>query len=583
MSRPIWPTAFLLAALALVHPPVDAAAQDAQALVPLPGSTDGVVVTEVEVATRGSTGDAVADGDLARQARDLLGVAPGATFEAALADSATLRLRRLPGVRNATWRLARGINPNRVVFTVNLDLAPQRGQGRPEGLLSDGRGFPLLWRDDRSLLTLTLNGGVGGYSDLNPWFRRAPTFTRRNPLVRDPALGAGTGARASWFENAIEVGLAGATQIGDSAFYAYGALSWIAVSSAGRDIFRDDTRSTFNIEKGYAGLAYVAPDGSFNGSLSAGRQTFTLNDGFLISQFGSQSNAGPRPGVYLAPRTTLDNSVLARGSWGRWTLQGFYLDPNEYEPIESNTRLAGANLRYTVTPSFYGDATVFTVLNSDTRYSLPDGRTANREGLTTVAGHLRWADAAVAKGVWLESELAHQTSTSVPMNAWAGYGTVGYLASSLPWTPSLSYRLSIFTGDNPRTRTFERFDPIYSGGLSEWLQGISLGKVLTPANRVSHRLRANVSPFKGLDLTLDWFVHRAERLNNRGGNPALAQLASDDLGQELQATLRWAVNRNLYVLAVAGHAVPGRAIKLATPMGSAKPWSTFQTQLFWTF
>lgn len=84
-------------------------------------------------------------------------------------------------------------------------------------------------------------------------------------------------------------------------------------------------------------------------------------------------------------------------------------------------------------------------------------------------------------------------------------------------------------------------------------------------------------------MTLDWFVHRADRLDNRGGNPALAQLSSDDLGQEVQATLRWAVNRNVYVLGVVGHAVPGRAIKDATPTGAAKPWSTVQGQVFWTF
>ncbi|PSC04084.1 hypothetical protein SLNSH_15885 [Alsobacter soli] len=574
---------FLAAVAMLLLAAASTRAQDGQVLIPLPAGSDGVVVTEISIEARGSTGDPGRDSELKGEARRLVAIAPGESFDIALADGTALRLRRLPGVRNATWELRRGVNPDRVVLLLRLDLAPGRRGPEPEGLVATGSGFPLLWRSDTAMLTLTLNGGVGAYSDRNPWFRQAPVFTRGNPLVRNPGLGAGTGASTSWAENATEAGLAGAVQLGGSAFYAYGALSWIAVSSAGRDIFRDDTRATFNIEKGYAGLLYVAPDGSFKGSLSAGRQTFTLNDGFLISQFGSQSNAGPRPGVYLAPRTTLDNAVLAKAAWGRWTLQGFYLDPNEYEPLESNTRVLGANLRYTVTPSFYGDATVYTVPRSETKYVLTDGRAGTREGLTTFAGHLRWADASVLRGLWLESEAAHQTSSTLPMNAWAGYGTVGYLASGLPWTPSLSYRLSVFTGDDPRTRTFERFDPLYSGGLAEWLQGISTAKALPPANRVSHRLRANVSPFAGLDLTVDWFVHRADRLNNRGANPALAQLRSEDLGQEAQATVRWALNRNLYVLAVAAHAVPGRAIKLAMPDGAAKPWSTLQAQLFWSF
>lgn len=55
------------------------------------------------------------------------------------------------------------------------------------------------------------------------------------------------------------------------------------------------------------------------------------------------------------------------------------------------------------------------------------------------------------------------------MDAWAAYATVGYLARDLPWTPSISYRIPGFTGDDPSTATYERFDALYSGGLSEWL------------------------------------------------------------------------------------------------------------------
>ncbi|MCZ8105558.1 MAG: alginate export family protein [Burkholderiales bacterium] len=550
--------------------------------VPLPSSTGGVTIDEVTLEARGSTGDDRRDAEILAAVRRGLAFSPGQTFETPVFDTAVLRARRVSGVRNATYALLSRRNPESVVLSVTLDLAPGAASGSA-GLLATGDAFPLLWRDERSLLAVTLNGGVGAFTDLNPWFRNAPAFTRGNPLVRDPATGAGTGRAASWMENAVEYGLAGAMQLGDTPFYAYGAISVATVTSAGRDIFRDDTRTTTGIEKGYGGLLYADPQGRFNASLSAGRQTFTLNDGFLISQFGSQSNAGPRPGVYLAPRTALDMAVLGQASWGPWTLRGFYLDPNEYEPLESHTTVAGTNLRYTVTPSFFADVTTYTVPRSESRYRTPTGATLPREGLTTLAGHVRWADRDVLDGVWLETELAHQTSTAFRMDAWAGYATAGYLARDIRWTPSLSYRLSYFSGDDPATGTFERFDPLYSGGLSEWLQGISLNKLLTPANRFSHRVRANVSPVSGLDLTLDWFVHRADRLDNRGGNPALAQLSSDDLGQEVQATLRWAVNRHVYVLGIVGHAVPGRAMKDATPTGAAKPWSTVQGQVFWTF
>ena len=139
-----------------------------------------------------------------------------------------------------------------------------------------------------------MNGGVGAFSDGNPWFGQLGAFTQRNPLVQDPALGAQTGARASWFETYVEYGVGGATRIGASGFYVYGAVSGIAALANGQDIFRSDTRATNSLEKLYAGLIFAPKDRELRVNASVGRQNFTLNDGFLIAQYGAQWNAGPR-------------------------------------------------------------------------------------------------------------------------------------------------------------------------------------------------------------------------------------------------------------------------------------------------
>lgn len=94
-----------------------------------------------------------------------------------------------------------------------------------------------------------------------------------------------------------------------------------------------------------------------------------------------------------------------------------------------------------------------------------------------------------------------------------------------------------------------------------------------------HRIRTNVAPNPRLNLTLDLFFLRANLLNNRGGNPALAQLQSRDLGREVQFVTRWAISRNVYFVGVASHAIPGRAIRLATP-DPARPWSSLQAQFY---
>lgn len=421
-----------------------------------------------------------------------------------------------------------------------------------------------------------------GLSDGNAWFGHPGVFTRGNPLVEDPATGARTGSRATWAEGYVEFGLSGVTQIGESNFALYGMATAIAPLAVGQDIFRGDTRSSIDVEKSYVGLLWGSDERRRSVNLSFGRQNFTLNDGFLISEFGSQWNAGPRPAVYLAPRTTHDFAAIATVRYDDWTGTAFYLDPNEYEPLESDTVLAGANLRYAVTDRFSVDATIIRALASKTRYAVPGGVIGTREGLTTLAAHLRWADPVLAPGLWVEGEIAHQRHRDFDMDAWGGYATVGYIARDLPWSPSLSYRHSARSGDDPDTATCERFDPLYAGGLSEWLEGVSISKALNPANRSTHRIRLNLAPDPRLNLTFDWHVHRALELNNPGANPELATLSGRDLGQEVSFTARYALSRNVFVPGIASVGLPGKALRDATP-GPDKPWTTLQASPFWTF
>ena len=572
----------MMAVYFTAHTPACAQESFAPGPLTLPQSAPDFVLLDVTFNLQGTTGSEARDQAILTEAKRRAGFGPGDRYNQILADGSALRLRRINGVRNATYSLQQRINPDGVTLVFHLDVSARAAPIDARGVLNGGpiSNIPLLFQNERALLTALVNGGSGVFRDGQAWFGAPYVFTRNNPLVANKALGAQTGAVSTWTENYIEYGLGGISQIGDTPFYAYGAATMIAVISAGQDIYRSDTRSTNNIEKLYAGLLYAGPTGT-NATLSIGRQNFTLNDGFLVSQYGSQWNAGPRPGIYLAPRTAQDFSVLGQFNWQSWTLRGFLLNPNEYEPIESNTQLAGMNLRYNWTPSFFADASIMGVIQSDTSYRLPGTIGEGRAGLMTLAGHIRWSDRAFIDGLWVESEVAHQTHRDFPMDAWAGYGTIGYLARDIPWSPSLSYRLSYFSGDNPATQTYERFDALYSGGLGEWLQGISFAKVLSQSNKITDRLRLNLVPMPNLNLTFDWFRHRADTLNNVGANPAITQLTSHDLGQEFQFVGRWSINRYFFFQAVAGYALPGTALKEAANV-PLKPWTTMQAQLFWT-
>jgi hypothetical protein len=527
--------------------------------------------------------EGAAPAGLERDVRAALRLRPGDAWDPALGAASLAAVRGLARVRDAAFATARpaGATGGRLTVTVSLDAATP---GPTPGILRSGdpADFPVLYRGDDAFLAVEVNGGMGVFSDGNPWFGRPEVFTRGNPLVEDPERGAGTGGRATWAEGFVQLGLGGVAPFGPPGLYAFGSASWIAPGSIGRDIFRDDARASFDVEKLYGGLLYAPGHRDLRLKLSAGRQNFTLHDGFLVAQFGSQWNAGPRPGIYLAPRTTHDMSVLASARAGDWSAQGFFLNPNEYEPIESDTRLLGLDLGRRIGERLSVNATALHVPRSDTAYRAPDGLARGREGLWTAAGRMAWRAPADAPGLWAKAELARQWHADFPMAAWAGYGQLGWIARDLPWSPSLSYRLAHFSGDDPATARYERFDSLYSGGLDQWLQGITINKALTPSNRTTHRLRFNVTPDPRLNLSLDWFLHRADDLNNLGGNPALGTLASRELGQEVQFVARWAISSRLYFVGIASLALPGEAIRAAAD-GGTEPWSTLQAQLYWSF
>jgi hypothetical protein len=442
------------------------------------------------------------------------------------------------------------------------------------GVLVGAAGaFPTLYQSDRALLTTLLLGGVGGYADRNPWFGKPGLFVSGSPIA-----GRLPGDEATWTEGFVEGGLGAASQIGGSPFYLYGAVTVLTSWSLGQDIYRDDDRSVTGVEKAYGGLLYVDPGAGSSLNLSMGRQNVTVNDGFLVHFVRGSANIGPRGGLYLGPRNANDFSVVVDGRAGPWSLKAFYIDPNELESIESGSTFAGLNARYALSRGLAVDATAIYVPDSRSVFAKPDGATVPREGVTTIAAHGRWIHALGIDGLWLESEVAHQVHEHVAMSAWAAYGLVGYRAGGVSWTPSLSYRYSHFTGDDPATAQYERFDPLLSTGLGNWLQGVTFGKVVSNSNLEVHRLQFNVTPRPVLHLTVDLHLLRAPELNNRGSNRALSQLSSNDLGQEVTLSARWAISRRLYLQSLASVALPGRALR---DIGADKPWTTFQVSLYW--
>ncbi len=563
LSRP----AGILLALLLAVQPATAPAQTGTAggAVPLPALAEGATVSRVEVVLRDDAGNPARGRAAAARLQEELRDLEGRGFSRAVVERRLAAARARLGSGRIGYRLVAAPRPGEIALLVELDLA---ADGTPDGPLT-------LLRTERAYVTGILAGGLGFYSDPNVWFGRPDLFLNRNPLA-----GRLPGSRPAWTEGFVEAGIAGAAQINDSPFYAYGALTGLTSWSLGQDFFRADTRVVAALERAYAGLLYVDPDTGNSVNLRAGRQMVTLNDGFLIHFVRGAANAGSRGASYIGARTANDFSVVAEGRAGRWSAMTFYIDPDEVPLVDSRSTFAGLNLRYELAPGLSLDGSIITVPRSGSSFATPEGRRLEREGLLTLAGHLRWTRALGVEGLWLAGELAQQSHERYPMSAWASYGLVGYQAAGLPWSPSLSYRYAYATGDDPTTERFERFDPLLSTGLGNWLQGVVMGKITSNSNLAVHRLQLNLVPAASLNVTFDWHILRAVERNNLGANPAIAQLTSTDIGQEFTATARWAIDRNFYLQSFVSVARPGRALR---DIGATRSWTTLQASLYWTF
>lgn len=545
--------------------------------VPQDARAEGVPISRVDVVLVRGSGNPARDLAATQRLRTALGGLSGRPFRRSVVERELAAARGRLGTGAIDYELVAGSVPGSVGLRVEIDTAGSLAGTPPApvgALLGDPRRFPVLYRSDRTLLTATVSGGLGVYSDPNPWFGRPADFIGTSPLA-----GKLPGRWPTWTEGFVEYGLAGATQLGSSPFYAYGAVTFLTSWSLGQDIYRGDQRSLTSLEKAYAGLLYVDPETGNSLNVSLGRQTVTLNDGFLIHFVRGSANIGARAGLYLGPRTANDFSVVADGRAGPWSFKAFYIDPSELPLVDSRSTFAGFNLRYQITPTLSIDGSIITVPQSSASFVLPDGSRQSKAGLRTLAAHMRWTNVLGVEGLWLAGEFAHQTSDRFAMNAFAAYGLVGYQAAQLPWSPSLSYRYAFASGDNPRTARYERFDPLLSTGLGNWLQGVTFGKLTSNSNLAVHRLQFNVVPTPATNLTFDWHILRAVQLNNLGSNALIGQLTSTDLGQEFTATLRWSINRNLFLQSLISVAVPGKALR---DVGATRNWTTLQASLYWT-
>jgi hypothetical protein len=323
----------------------------------------------------------------------------------------------------------------------------------------------------------------------------------------------------AWSELWLEVG-ANLNARGEAGTL-YGSLSLGGSQTLGTDSFDQTDQGTWLLERAFLGFRTEAPEGNWNIDISAGQQDFGAGTGMLLWQ--GAGNGFERGALNIVQRTAWSMAALGKVSNGKTTFQGFFLNPNETESNDTETELAGALWRYDHSPQTNVGAYYLSVLQSKQIYPLPDLPLFienGRDGLQAVQAFARLDgnDFGVANA-WLRGEFAYEWNDDLAgatgMQAWAGYGELGYRFASVPMAPAISYAFATFSGDDPGTSEYERFDPLFYGnGLDNWWFGANGSYAFLNANLNYHRFTLQLAPTHADFLKFQYVITNANELNS---------------------------------------------------------------------
>lgn len=526
---------------------------------------DGMRIDAIRVEIRNPGEDNALNRRIEDGVRRAIAVFPGDRFQNDAFRFALSRAMRVPGVAKLDFDLgfaeSGGLD---VVVDVQLQAA--------NGAAAKSAAFPVLVDREGRFLRMKLEGLAMYYSNHGAWYGRPDLMLAGNPLVDGEAAGDGF---SQWFEGYAHLGLYGMVPLGETASL-YGGASVISSASVGQELFTDTPRGHTAVEDAYVGVVGGRTGESgdrFVYNISAGRQRFTLGDGFLL--VNTASNGSNRAALQSNARWAADFVALAQFTYNNTRFEVFRVDPDELPSIDGRTVIDGVNVQTRLRGGWDIGGTHLRVPRSDAAYFTPTGQ-LGREGLRVNDLRLRWQPRRVDKaGPILSAEYAVQDNRRFDMRAVGWSAEAQYQFPEARWSPSISYRYAAFSGDDADTGRFERWDPLLSGGNGEqWVQGINHFKVVQDSNVRTHRLQLRLRPTRQVELVPQAWLFRADSLTNIGGNPALTFLSSRDYGSELNLTVKYFPSRNLYVHGHVAATFPGDAVEDALG-GDADTWWSF--------
>lgn len=529
-------------------------------------------IDELKIDIVNPTSDEAYNNKLIDQIRKTLGLYPGDHVTEERIDFTLARIKRNPKLINTTYSVDTGVYGG-VKIQVLLELQPNNPENSElgTGAGTQKKSFPILYDANGKFLKARLDLLGMYYANQNAWYGNPNTMLQGNPLVDGDTAGQGYN---DWIESYVHTGLYGMYPITANT-YTYAGLSAIGSFSGGQELFTDKTRSHLGIEDAYVGLVTGKTTEAGNRTvfnISAGRDRFTLGDGMLI--VNTAANGGDRAALQSNARWAADFVAKAQVQYNRHRLEIFRVDPDELPILDTKTVINGINFQTNIQNADLG-LSYLTVPKSNASYYMPDGSVLTREGLKVWDLRAHWKNTMANKsGVFLAGEYAQQTHDNFNMKAQAYSTEAGYSFPSIKYSPSFSYRYAKFSGDDPETKRYERWDPLFSGGNGEqWVQGINHFKIVQDSNLITHRFQLRFRPYQKIELVPQYWLFKADSNLNLGGNPALSFLQSKDYGKELNLSVKYFHSRNVYVQGHIAYTAPGDAVKLALDNQQKDWWS----------
>lgn len=351
----------------------------------------------------------------------------------------------------------------------------------------------------------------------------------------------------SWFEAVAHPSLRFACDCGDGGGHWYGAVSAVATTRENHIGGWAPNNDRLSHELAYVGWASGT---MFEGlgedalQISAGNQRFSIGDGFLVHDGGSDSALGTP--YWLAPHRAFKETIVVRLDVAPFRMAAFRLVRRGGPGAD--TRFAGIDLN--VADDALG------VLGVSAFRIFDDEDLDDRDGMEVVSvrgqGH-PFAEAGVPE-VFVSGEYVRQTNDDilVRQEARAWYLEAGYEFPDLAGSPYAGYRYSSFSGDDPDTaETDEGYDPLFYGfgrGWGTWFQGEIIGGYDINTNMGVHMARLEVRPADNLTVSFLYFDFDLDQPQGAA--------AAGGYAREFDVYVDWSPIESLAVSAFWGIAAP---------------------------